>query len=424
MQIDFDDFRKWIKLSYSGKRAEDFDDFWQSLFVEGLPLKDILARFSYLELIVDEGPITSWLKWLRDSLLVYIFVKNDTAILELSVLSDIPLSKLAVILRNFFIWKFPHKNECFSKFFNLANLSDLSAYSTFKDLMKEAGIRNDFNGVCDDDLMYAMDVSLYESWPYICKKIKKHFTRRFNLKKLKLANSSKKFFYFVRDVIILVTVALALIWSVRRFNVFYENYLSDKIRLFEPAVLKLDTVAAQEEIRDLRVSEVPTIEEIEEKEKHLDLDFEIERNPGTSLEFGTESELAITSWDSLPKDFDIVKLETSVYEDISKGEYRYSTYGTKLNYRVVINSIDPLATREKIDALLARYNATQADNVKPGTEVPGGFYYNLFVAQEYIKEFLAQAAVTDSNVGVIYLNRTRRDNPPGLIKVFIWLKRY
>ena len=70
--------------------------------------------------------------------------------------------------------------------------------------------------------------------------------------------------------------------------------------------------------------------------------------------------------------------------------------------------------------LLKKYNVTQVDNVKPGQNVPGGIYYNIFVPRDYLKEFLAQ--VMDLDEAILYETRTRGKNPPGKNKVFIWIK--
>jgi hypothetical protein len=61
--------------------------------------------------------------------------------------------------------------------------------------------------------------------------------------------------------------------------------------------------------------------------------------------------------------------------------------------------------------------------VRPGQEVPGGIYYNLYVPREFLQEFIEQVKSVDSSIS--YESRTRsKRNPPGKNKVFIWVKRY
>jgi len=86
----------------------------------------------------------------------------------------------------------------------------------------------------------------------------------------------------------------------------------------------------------------------------------------------------------------------------------------------MMTSVDLENSRKNLNNLLKKYNVQQADNVKPGTYVPGGVYYNLFVPREYLKEFLAQ--VMEVEESTLYESRTRRSNPPGKNKVFIWIK--
>ena len=120
------------------------------------------------------------------------------------------------------------------------------------------------------------------------------------------------------------------------------------------------------------------------------------------------------------KDFTSADLEQSAYEEERKGGYRDTRFGNKIVYRVMMRSVDPSTSRGQVNELLAKYAVTQLGKVKPGTFVPGGVYYNLFVPTNYLKEFLAQ--VMDTGEAILYKSRTRSRNPPGKNKVFIWIK--
>jgi len=149
---------------------------------------------------------------------------------------------------------------------------------------------------------------------------------------------------------------------------------------------------------------------------------EVEREIKGSSQFITESDVLLTSWDTLPKNFGLAELEMSNYEEESKGGFRDSQFGNKTVYRVIVNSVESQKTRSAINILLDKYKVTQADNVKPGTFVPGGVYYNLFVPTELLKEFLMK--VDEVGDVVIYESNARVKNPPGKNKVFVWIKSF
>jgi hypothetical protein len=86
-----------------------------------------------------------------------------------------------------------------------------------------------------------------------------------------------------------------------------------------------------------------------------------------------------------------------------------------------MKSVDTYVAKSKLDVLLKNYEVSQVDNVKPGQDVPGGIYYNLFVPRERLKEFIAQVMEVDDSI--LYESRTRAGrNPVGKNKVFIWVK--
>jgi len=113
-------------------------------------------------------------------------------------------------------------------------------------------------------------------------------------------------------------------------------------------------------------------------------------------------------------------MELSGYEEIKKGGFRDNRYGHKKVYRVMMKSADTLTTRSSLNKLIQRYGVEKGDNVAPGTFVPGGVYYNLFVPRKFLKEFLAQ--VSEQGDAILYESMTRGRNPAGKNKVFIWIK--
>ena len=196
------------------------------------------------------------------------------------------------------------------------------------------------------------------------------------------------------------------------------GYLADQMKVYEPQYKRTEKKLS------FRSDSKKNVKNFELNEKDLDKVSEMEgvRNFEDEVEegFGTESEVVLTSWDSLPKDFDIANLEHSKYEEFRKNNNRDTRFGNKKVFRVMMKSVDPDASSMRLNKLLKKYNVTRVDNVKPGQNVPGGIYYNIFVPRDYLKEFLAQ--VMDLDEAILYETRTRGKNPPGKNKVFIWIK--
>ena len=69
-------------------------------------------------------------------------------------------------------------------------------------------------------------------------------------------------------------------------------------------------------------------------------------------EFETESEVILTSWDTLPRDFSTFDMELSGYEESEKGGFRDSRYGHKKVYRVMMKSADTLTTKNSLNKLI------------------------------------------------------------------------
>ena len=113
-------------------------------------------------------------------------------------------------------------------------------------------------------------------------------------------------------------------------------------------------------------------------------------------------------------------MEQSEYEEINSEGYRDFVFGSKKVYRVILNAADSQGSRDKINALLSKYAVEQADNVRPGIAVPGGYYYNLYVPLSNLKEFIA--TVMEVGDATLYESRTARSNPPGKNKLLIWIK--
>lgn len=421
---DFRLFRSWLDLNldavtWQGRYGQEFEEFWELFFIDGLSLSQLAQRFDYARKTAKIGPLTSWLTWLRDKLACYTFIHKNITIFELSDQFEIPITQTASILRNFFIESFPHLDDELSEIFQIGHIACVEAHLNFLELQKKLSITAPQTGSHDDEIMTSMEVTLYDEWIYLIRKMRKEiYGPLFDFEKIKKRASFSRQLKVMRDIILLLLVGGGLVLVVQKANVWYEDYLLEKISVYEPQFEWLDNDLTFQEIEEVNPEdfdlEIDDIEEVEDVAGDFNIVAEEER-------FDTESEVTLTSWDSLPRDFNVADLEVSSYEELESRGYRDSRYGRTMVYRVLMKSVDTHAVKSKLDVLLKNYSVTQVDNVKPGQKVPGGVYYNLFVPRESLKEFIAQVMEVDDSI--LYESRTRSGrNPVGKNKVFIWVK--
>ncbi|OUR93132.1 hypothetical protein A9Q84_21765 [Halobacteriovorax marinus] len=424
-QEDFKDFRTWLGLNiesitWQGRFRSEFEEFWKLFFLDGLSLEQVSQRFLYATTNTRIGPIVSWFQWMRDKFISYIFIKKNVSILQLSSELDIGVSETASILRIFFIDTYPHLEDYFSKIFQVGNKASENIYVTYADLQNSHQLEEIRRGSHDEEIMPALEVTLYDEWSIFLVKMKKDlFHPEFNLKKIRKDASLKKQAIFLAEVLLLLLIGSGIFYVIKEGNVKFEKYLSERISIYEPQFQWLDKnltfKSNVEERKDFELN-IGAIEEVDDTASQLGEVLNEENR------YEAESEVVLSSMDSLPKDFGVAGLEQSKYEELRKRGYRDSRYGNTKVYRVMMKSVDTSKVRSDLDELLKKYKVTQVDNVKPGLAVPGGFYYNLYVPRVNLKEFMAQ--VTDVDETVIYESRTRTvRNPPGKNKVFIWVKR-
>lgn len=423
-QKDFERFKEWIALdidglTWQGKFRDDFDKFWSCFFVDGLSLRQIVDRFQYAYHESGIGPLQAWFKWMFDKLICYTFIHKEMQVSQLSRETGLSVAEISVTLRSFFIESFPGYDDEFSNIFQITNLVSESLHLDFETLKIKLDLPEIVNGSHEDDVMPSMEVTLYEEWSRFVRKMESDFFHpEFDFKQIKLNASLEKQFQFAKEVVILLVIGVALVFAIQQGNKFYENYLVDKISVYEPQFKWLDRTLTFKSVDPKEIKEVELdVDDIERVEQDA-VQF-----PGFEEEerFDTESEVQLTSLESVPRDINSADLETSGYEEERRTGYRDSSYGNTTVFRVMMKSEDTINSRDRLDELLKTYGVTQVDNVKPGTPVPGGVYYNIYVPRENLKEFLAQIMQIDESV--LYESRTRaRSNPAGKNKVFIWVK--
>ena len=424
---ELDRFESWLGLNYDaitwqGRYETEFKAFWAAFFVPGQSLTQIIGRVEYALLYAKIGPLNAWFTWLRNSFLFYIFIKKDLSILELSEKSNLSYDRLGVILRDFMIEYFPELEEQMSERFQVSNRISPNLnlrYSELKELYKFDEDAEEHNL---DSVLGSMEITLYPEWVKLSLKMQRDlFHPGFDFSRIKTNLSFKRQLRVFRDIIIFLLAGIVIVFVIQKLNIQWEKEIIEKISIYEPQLKWLNTTlsfkddqAINSENFKLGAYELDLVENKEESQfDALALDDEIR--------YEEESDVILTSWDSLPKDFDVADLEQSDYEEEKNRGYRDSRYGSTKVYRVLLRSVDTKDSKEKLNVLLDKYKVTQVDNVRPGKSVPGGIYYNIYVPRLYLKEFLAQ--VVDMDEAVLYESRTRTGrNPPGKNKVFIWVK--
>lgn len=421
---DRDQFRDWLRLNYDaltwqGRYRKEFEDFWELFFSDDLKFKDLIQRFEFAQNVAKVGPLISWFGWLKSKFVIYLFVYKNLSIQELSFYTQLSPMETGHILRSYLVECFPRHDDDLSDFFQISHVVSPNLVLRMSDIRERLDLRREVLGSHDDEIMPSMEVTLYEEWGVLLEKLRKNKgDNSLSVKAIQAKISWDKQKKILRDVCLLAIVSSLVILGITKFNQLYEKYLVEKISIYEPQFQWLDRSLIFKSNEESAVAEFNL--DIQDLEDVVDVagSFSIEED---EERFDPESEVVLTSWDALPRDFSVANLEVSSFEELSSGGYRDTRFGRTKVYRVMMKSVDLMEVRKGLDKLLDRYSVTQADNVRPGQVVPGGLYYNLFVPVENLKEFLAQVMEVDDSI--LYESRTRAGrNPVGQNKVFIWVK--
>lgn len=419
---EFDHFFKWINLNvqnltWEGRYQKEFDEFCELFFKDGTSIFEQMNKFELASYMLKSSPLYSWFHWIQERLLCYIFIYKEYSLENLSNEAQIPINTLASSIRNFFDEQFPLYEDEINQKFLLGNLLSENASLTINDLsfLNKESIR----GSIDDEVMTHLEVTLYKDFERFLSYLKdKTIVSSIDIHEVKNKITFKKQIQFFQELVLLFLIGGVLIFGLKVGNKWYEEYLSKKITLYEPDYFGKDApftlLSKGNQEKDLKLSfkELEKLEALETKDVFND------NAPG--LRFDTESEVVVTSVDSLPKDFDVVSLDQSQYEESKKGGYRSSVVGRKKAYRVMMTSVYPDALKNKLNDLLDFYGAEQVDTVEPGTKIPGGIYYNLYVPSAHLKEFLSKLNFVEETT--ILESSSTFGGPQDKNKVFIWVK--
>ena len=133
---DFAKFKAWLHLNeegltWQGRYQQEFNEFWQLFFIDGIGLAQVMERFSYAHQEIHHGPLHSWFGWLRDKFLCFTFINWDVSVMELAAAGRISLAELASILRNFFLLLAPDKISYLDQVFLMGHVLGDKAQITY-----------------------------------------------------------------------------------------------------------------------------------------------------------------------------------------------------------------------------------------------------------------------------------------------------
>jgi hypothetical protein len=427
-KTDFEEFKTWLDLdinsiAWEGRYAESFSEFWHSFFKDQIEPKELGERFDYAKKIAKSGPLISWLTWLYEKFITYSFINKELSVREISLLFDLPERYIATILRDHMIKVYPAYEDLINDKFQISNVSSENLFIKFIDIEQVMGHEARTKGTFEDDILAHMEVTLYPDWPNLVKELHKDILLlKVDFENLQKRTAFKKQIKFLQEVIFLLLVLSLFVFALKNANKWYEEYLVNKITLFEPNFFWLDkTLTYQEQdllarqTIDLSNKELDELEKIEAQQVFSDEKLGSRYDPESDV-------TVLDSVENVPKSFGEAETEQSAYEENKKGGYRDSSYslGNKKAYRILMASVEPTAIRAKILPLMKRYGIAQVDNVKPGTQIPGGLYFNLNVPSKNLKDFMTK--VSTYAEATIFESRSEGGDIAGKNRVFIWVK--
>ena len=428
MQLDLDDlnkFKEWLELdldsiSWEGRFLEEFEDFWNALFIENRNVEFYFSRIDLLKSKATSGPLVTWFNWLREKFICYLFLYKGFTIRELGIISLKDEKAVALILRDFFIERFPHLEESLNDSFQVGTKISKNLQLTFKNIQDRLVLTSGLRGSLEDEVLTTLEVTLYPDWKTIHELLKKmNDDNKINFDKMVKGASFNKQLKFFQELALLFLFGGLLIFTVKVINKHYEDYLIQRISLFEPNFFWLDKSLSFKSKDPLAANEVELSYKELEKLEALE-SKSVFKDETSSSRYDVESDVVLTSVEALPRDFTVADLEQSEYEEVKKGGYRDSRYGRRKAYRVMMTSVNPKETKQKLLKVLKFFEVKQVDNVKPGTSIPGGLYFNLYVKRNNLKEFLSRVSSVEEST--ILESKTVFGGPYGTNKVFIWIK--
>jgi hypothetical protein len=426
--LKYDDqirFKEWLELnldsiSWEGRYLREFNTVWDLVFEPNMSVEDQFKTLNLVENSVSQGPIQSWFRWLRFKLLCYLFIYKGLTLAEVSELANEEPASVALLLRDFFVVRYPQIESELNNLFQLGNILSTNVGQKFSNLAPFLPLDNKVVGSLESEVFTDLEVTLYSDWESLSNSL----GQKGIYSNAEALIKDKKFIgrqlRFLQELVVLFLIGAFLIFSIKLGNKAYEDYLVEKISLFSPNFFwldknlsfKVESFVSEGDLK-IKLDEIKALEKIEKTKVFDDIE--------QTSRYEVESDVVLTSVDTLPRDFEAAGMEQSNYEEIRKGGYRDSRYGRRKAYRVMMTSVTPDLIKEKLVKILDQYKIKQVDNVKPGTQIPGGIYFNLYVPRGRLKEFLSQVSLTEKDTTILE-SKTVFGGPPKTNKVFIWIK--
>lgn len=427
-RLDFEQFKSWLDLdinsiAWEGRYAESFSGFWDSFFKDSIEHIELGERFDYAKKIAKSGPLISWLTWLFEKFIAFSFIHQNRSVREIAFLFDLQEKYVATILRDHIIKVYPAFEDMINDNFQISNVSSKNLFLKFEELTPILGLEAKEKGTFEDDILAHMEVTLYPDWPNLVKELRKDIlSLKIDFENLKKRTAFRKQLKFFQEVIILLLILSVVVFTLKNTNKWYEDYLVNKITLFEPNFFWLDKslsyqeqdLLAKQQI-DLSNKELEELEKVEAQSVFSDEKLGSRYDPESDV-------VVLDSVENVPKSFGDAETEQSEYEENKKGGYRDGGYASsnKKAYRILMASVDPLTIRSKILPLMNSYGINQVDNVKPGMQIPGGLYFNLHVPSKNLKDFMTKVSTLAE--ATIFESRSQGGDQAGKNRVFIWVK--
>ncbi|MBY0415414.1 MAG: hypothetical protein K2Q18_14675 [Bdellovibrionales bacterium] len=422
---DYLEFRSWLNLNldgltWQGRFKKEFESFWDSFFEDDLTIKSLIVRFDYAHAEVKIGSLSSWFLWLRDKFISYIFIFKGKTIGEIASESGLSPSLVATILRNYLLDEYPHLDQYFSEVFQVGNILSPNLHTSFKKIKEDIKISEPTFGSREEEIMPSMEVTLFDEWGIFLKRMKADFsTKGFDLSKIKERSNFLKQVRIIQDISILLLLFTLTIYGVRQGNVWYEKYLANKVSIYEPQFTWLNKSGVFKGLEKKPVKEYKLdfdgIKDIS-KSDEINEFFDPEK-------YEEETEVTLTSFDNIPRDFNKADKEASQYEGDAENPngYRETSGGTTKIYRLMMTSSNTYATRDQVNELVKKYGGSPVGDSHLGNDVPGGVYYNIYIPRTNFKDFMSDTMKV--NQGKLFESNTSNvKNVPGKTRVFIMVK--
>jgi hypothetical protein len=425
---DFEKFKNWLDLdinsiAWEGRYADSFGVFWESFFKDQINALELSERFDYAKKIAKSGPLISWLNWLFEKFIAFIFINQGLSVREISLTYDLSEKYVSTVLRDHLIKVYPTFEDLINEKFQISNVSSKNLFIKFNELVGIFGEEARIKGTFEDDILAHMEVTLYPDWSNLVKELRKDLsTIKIDFENFKKKTAYRKQLKFFQEVIILLIILSVVVLALKNTNKWYEDYLINKITLFEPNFFWLDKSLSYQEQGLLAKQQIDlSNKELEELERlEAQTVFEDSKNESR---YDPESDVVVLdSVEDVPKSFGEAETEKSDYEETKKGGYRDNSYSVnnKKAYRILMASVEPAGVRDNILPLMKKYGIAQVDNVKPGMQIPGGLYFNLHVPSKNLKDFMSK--VSSISEATIFESRSEGGDLAGKNRVFIWIK--